>query len=134
MPAGRESRVGCCVLGVAYVPNIRTTFWGPDRNYSFKAEKGKLDARTPVMQSMIASFQPNLQWFNRYLQLVQLLMQNPLDAKRPVTELTQYVPRTSPEINELIRQAYERQQAARDRVNATPRWTNHCRRCLDLQQ
>jgi len=106
-----------CVLAATYFPALHTTFWGPDRNYSFKAEKGKLDLRTRLFQSMINSFRPNLQWFNRYVQLVQVLMQNQLDTTQPLSELIRFVAATSPEVNDVRRQSYERQQAIQDRIN-----------------
>jgi hypothetical protein len=108
-----------CVLGLAYAPAIQTTFWGPDRNYAFKAEKGKLDAHAKVFQTIVSSFRPNVDWFNRYVQLVQALAQTPADATRQVSEFGRYIKVTAPEITEARRQAYERQHAAQERVNAS---------------
>jgi hypothetical protein len=108
-----------CVLVSAYAPNIKTTLWGPERNYSFKAEKGKLDGHMQVFQTMVSSFRPNLRWFNRYFQLVQILLHEQPDASRPASELGLYLMRTNDEITEPRRQVFERQQIAQDRVNAS---------------
>ena len=107
-----------CVLAQAYAPAIKTTLWRPERNYSFKAEKGKLDARTRVFQTMVNSFKPNLRWFNRYVQLVQLLLQNQPDTARPASDLSLFVARTSDEINEARRRLYEQQQRTQAGINA----------------
>jgi hypothetical protein len=107
-----------CVLGLAYAPAINTMFWGAERNYSFKAEKGKLDEQSKTFQTMMASLQPNLQWFNRYVQLVQILIQNQLEQTRSVAELSRYITRTSSEINDIRRQAFENSQAAHDRISS----------------
>jgi hypothetical protein len=106
-----------CVLALAPIPQIRTTFWGPERNYGFRAAKGKLDDQTKILQTMIASVKPNLQWFNRYQQLVQMLVQNQLRSIRQVGELSRYIAKTSSEISEMSRQAYENRQASMDRIN-----------------
>jgi hypothetical protein len=106
-----------CVLSRVDIPQTRTTFWGTDRNYSFRAEKGKLDERTKVFQTMVASIKPNLEWFNRYRQLVQMLVQNQLRQIRQVGELSRYISQTSSEISELSRQAYENRQASQERIN-----------------
>jgi hypothetical protein len=66
---------------------------------------------------MISSVQSNLQWFNRYVQLVQLLSQNQLDTTRPASDLRQYIARTSEEVSDPRRQAYAREQAAQEQVN-----------------
>jgi hypothetical protein len=107
-----------CVMALAYAPNIHTTFWGPERTYSFKAEKGKLDARTRIFQTVISSVRPNLEWYNRYVQLVQVLSQSPLEGIKRVSELSHFIPRTTDEITDLRRQACERQQSGQERINA----------------
>jgi len=107
-----------CVIGSVFAPAIGTTFWGPDRNYSFRAEKGKLEARTRLFQAIISSLRPNLQWFNRYVQLVQVLSQTQTDPTRRLGDLSQYVARTSDEMSEPRRQLYQKQQAAQDKINA----------------
>jgi hypothetical protein len=94
-------------------------FWGADRNYSFKAEKGKLDAGTRLFQTMISSFESNLYWFNKYLQLVETLSQTSFDSIRRVGDLGRYVAATKDEISFARRQAFEWQQALQQRINAS---------------
>lgn len=108
-----------CVMAMATVLSTRTTFWGADRNYSFKAEKGRLDTRSKLFQAMVNSFRSNLQWANRYAQVLQLMSQTPFDPNRPPAELARFVPRTTDEISDLRRQMFERQQVNQDRVNAS---------------
>jgi hypothetical protein len=107
-----------CVLGLAYAPRINTMFWGAERNYSFKAEKGKLEDQSKIFQTMIASLKPNLQWFNRYVQLVQISIQNQLEQTRRVEDLSRYITLTSTEINDIRRQAFENSQTAHDRISS----------------
>jgi hypothetical protein len=108
-----------CVMAVASVASTRTTFWGADRSYSFKAEKGRLEARSKLFQAMANSFRSNLQWVNRYIQVLQLMSQTTFEPNRSPAELARFVPRTTEEISDLRRQIFERQQANLDRVNAS---------------
>jgi hypothetical protein len=107
-----------CVLTSAYLPAIRTTLWEPERSYSFKAEKGKLEGRSKIFQTVVNSYHPNFEWFNRYRQLVQLLHQTQLDTTLPVAELSRFVAQTTTEADESRRQSYQRLQGAQERINA----------------
>ncbi len=108
-----------CVLGSVSVPSARATFWGPERNYSFKAERGKLDERSALFHEMVTSFRPNLRWFNRYLQLTRMLGQTKLDPMRPPSDLRPYIAQTSTEITEAALKVYQLQQAGRERISAS---------------
>jgi len=107
-----------CVLTAAWIPLVKSAFWGSERTYSFKAEKGKLDEKAKLFQTMAASFRPNLQWFNKYVQLVDVLVKAQLQQTRQVGELSRYIARTSEEISDIRRQAYENRQASQDRISA----------------
>ncbi|MBM3834827.1 MAG: hypothetical protein FJ403_16445 [Verrucomicrobia bacterium] len=106
-----------CVLLAAHASAINTTFWGTERSYSFRAEKGKLDDQSKLLQTVITSLRPNIQWFNRYMQLAPILTQNH-EQTRQVEELSRYIVRTTDEINDIRRQAYENAQAAHERISA----------------
>lgn len=108
-----------CVLGSVSVPAAKATFWGPERNYSFKAERGKLDERTALFHEIVTSFKPNLRWFNRYLQLTRILGQVKLDPSRPPSELSPYIAQTSTEIGADVQKVYQEQQTARERIGAS---------------
>ena len=95
-----------------------STFWGPQRLYSFQAPKGQLDARRPLFQSMVNSVRINPVWFGKYLEVVALWQKGQMQAIRQAGELSRYIAKTNDEIRELHRQAYENQQASQDRVNA----------------
>jgi hypothetical protein len=109
-----------CVLASAYASATHTTVWGTDRNYAFKTEKGKMDLRANVLQTVMSSFRPNLQWFNRYVQLVQLLAQGRIEGLRHPIEFGAYIKQgTTEEINGIRRQLYDLQQSAQERINAS---------------
>lgn len=95
-----------------------TTFWGPERLYSFKAEKGKLDETTKLLHAMVASMKINLAWYNQYLQVTQLWQQRQMQSIRSAGELSRYIAKTNEEISAMIRQSYEARQASQDRISA----------------
>jgi hypothetical protein len=107
-----------CVLTAAWIPMVKSTFWGSERTYSFKAEKGDLDEKAKLFQTMAASFRPNLQWFNKYMQLVDVLVKAQLQQIRQAGELSRYISKTSEEISDIRRKAYENRQASQDRISA----------------
>jgi len=91
--------------------------WSADRLYSFKAPKGELDARAALFQTMVASQQINLSWFNKYLQVVGMWQQNVMASIRSAGMLSRYISQTYDEISAMNRQAWENYQATSDRVN-----------------
>jgi hypothetical protein len=95
-----------------------TTFWGPERLYSFRAEKGKLDETAKLLHTMVASMKINLAWFNQYLQVVQLWQQGQRQSIQSAGELSRYIAKTNDEISAMIRQSYETRQASQDRISA----------------
>jgi hypothetical protein len=91
------------------------TWWGPDRLFGFRAEKGQLDRQAPLLQAIFASVRINRMWFARVLQLREAWIQNQMQAIRNAAELSRYISRTSNEISELQQQAWENRQASQDR-------------------
>jgi hypothetical protein len=115
-----------CVLLYATAPILPgTTMWVPERLFGFRAAKGELDGLASVLQAMVSSVKPNLAWFNKYLQVVQLQRQGQAQAIRNAGELSRYIARTNDEISATIRQSYESQQATYDRIN--DRFSRHIR-------
>jgi hypothetical protein len=80
-----------------------TTFWSADRLYAFRAEKGTLDAKAPLLQSMLASIRINPTWFSKYRQVVHLWQQNQMQAIRNAGERSRYIARTNEEISAMQR-------------------------------
>jgi len=93
------------------------TNWIGDYLFSFKAEKGKLDASTKVLQTMVNSFQVNPQWFNKYNQLVQYLIQNQIRRIQAIGQISRIISQTSNEISDMMMQSYNDRQATYDRIS-----------------
>lgn len=106
-----------CVLNSIAMPNANMTLQVADKLSGLRAAKGKLDEATKVFETMIHSTRINLDWFNKYSQLVQVLTQAQMNQIRAAGELSRYISRTSSEISDMMRQSYEQRQASQDRIN-----------------
>jgi hypothetical protein len=91
--------------------------WWVDYLFSFKAEKGKLDASAGVLQTVAFSFRINKDWYNRYVQLVEMLIQRQIRQIRQIGEISRMISQTSREISEDRQRRWEKDQAVRDRMN-----------------
>jgi hypothetical protein len=94
-----------------------STIWTRDNLFSFRAAKGRLDSQARLYQAMVKSFQVNLQWLNKYVQIVRMLTQQQIRRIHQIGELSRYLSRTSNEISDMMMQAYENRQAAHDRIS-----------------
>ncbi len=93
------------------------TNWFGDYLFSFKAEKGKLDASTKTFQTMVNSFQLNPQWFNKYNQLVEFLIQNQIQRIQAIGQISRIISQTSNEISDMMMQSYQNRQSTYDRIS-----------------
>jgi hypothetical protein len=106
-----------CALVVMPLPGGNMTIWMADKLAGLRAEKGKLDGRTKIFQTIIHSAKLNLQWFNKYAQLVQALTRAQMQQIKNAGEFSKILSKTSSEISSTMQRAYEERQAAMDRVN-----------------
>lgn len=105
------------VIVYSQVPmNPGVMFWGPDRLFGFRAEKGQLDRQAPLLQAIFASVRVNREWFGRVLQVREAWIQNQMQAIRNAAELSRYIARTTDEISAMHQQVYENRRASEDRV------------------
>lgn len=95
----------------------RMFIWTPDNLFSFRAAKGKLDGQARLYQTMVKSFQVNVQWLNRYVQVVRAMTQQQIQRIHQIGEFSRQLSRQSAEISDMMMQAYENRQAAYDRIS-----------------
>jgi len=92
--------------------------WSLHHVIGFQAPKGRLDGAMRLCQTVAGSLQLDLRWFNRYVQLVEQLLQAQIRQIQSIGELSRYISRTWDEISARSRQSYELQQTTQDRVMA----------------
>lgn len=111
-----------CVIS-AYTFQIQSMYgpvanmnWTIDPIFSFKAEKGRLDANARLFQTIAHSFTVNLQWFNKYNQLVNYLIQRQIQQIHAIGQISKIISQTHNEISDMIMQSYNERQAVNDRI------------------
>jgi hypothetical protein len=93
------------------------TNWTVDYIFSFKAEKGKLDAAAKIFQTIIYSFKVNPNWYNKYVQLVEYLIRQQIQQIHSVGELSRMLSQTSDQIREENMQSYYEREAIHDKIS-----------------
>jgi len=91
--------------------------WMVDYLFSFKAEKGKLEAHSKIFQAMVSSFRLSPQWFNKYNQLVQFLCQQQIQRIQHIGQISRIISRTSNEIRDMMMESYNNRQKVYDRIS-----------------
>jgi hypothetical protein len=93
------------------------TMWTVDYVFSFKSDKGHLDDQTKLFQTIISSFRLNPQWFNKYNQVVEYLIQRQIQQIRSVGELSRIISQTHNEISDMMMETYNNRQQVYDRLS-----------------
>ncbi len=116
-----EDLVGVCESLRIPVPTMLGSFtnenWTLTYLVGMRAAAGKLDAQSKLFAAMTSSFRINREWFNRYVQLVELLIQGEVQRIRMAGEFSRLLARTSAEISEDRMRLWESRQAAYDRIS-----------------
>jgi len=92
------------------------TNWTVDYIFSYKAEKGKLEGASKIFKTITYSFQTNKYWYNKYVQLVEYLIQNQIQRIHNVGEFSRRLAQLSDEIREENLQSWYDRQAVGDRI------------------
>jgi hypothetical protein len=93
------------------------TMWTVDYIFSFKSDKGKLDEQTKLFQTIVSSFRLNPQWFSKYNQVVEYLIQQQIRQIHSIGELSRIISRTHNEISDMMMETYNNRQQVYDRLS-----------------
>jgi hypothetical protein len=112
-----------CVVEATYIP-LQTMYgtktnimWGVNYIGSFRAEKGKLDASAKIFQTVSDSVTLNLKWFNKYVQVVEYLIQMQIQQIESVGQLGSIIAQTGDEIRQENLDLYYQREEMNDRVS-----------------
>jgi len=92
------------------------TNWTVSYIFSYKAEKGKLEAASKIFETITYSFQTNKYWYNKYVQLVEYLIQNEIQKIHSIGDFSRRLAQISDEIREDNLQSWYDRQAVGDRI------------------
>lgn len=93
------------------------TLWYADYLFSFRSERGTLDSQAELFQTMASSFRLNPQWFSKYNQLVELLIQRQIQHIQNIGQLSRMISQTHDEISREMLDSYNKRQAVYDRLS-----------------
>jgi PDZ domain-containing protein len=90
--------------------------WAVDQITSARTERGKLDEERPLFETVLGSARPNLEWFDQYMAVSQILVQGANQTQAQVMERARIQRAASQHVSETIRSAYQARQATMDQV------------------
>ena len=91
-------------------------YWMADYLFSFRAEAGHLERLSDQFMAVVRSFRLNPQWFGRYLQVSQFLIQNQIQQIQHIGQLSRIISQTSDQISDMMMESYYQRQATMDRL------------------
>ena len=98
---------------------MENIFWVADYLFSFRAETGQLDGSSNLFQAIVQSFRLNPQWYSRYVQVSQYLIQNQIQQIQHVGQISRIISQTSDQISDMIMDSYYQRQQTMDRLSTS---------------
>jgi len=95
---------------------VENIFWSLDYLFSFRALTERLDDLADLFRTILYSFRINPQWFGRYTQLTQFLIQNQIQQINQIGQLSRYISQTQSQISDMIMDSYYQRQQTMDRL------------------
>jgi hypothetical protein len=99
----------------SYGPVYHTNWLG-DYLFSFRAQKGELEASSKIFKTIVSSFRINPLWWSKYSQVVEMLIQMQIQRIKHIGQLGSIIARTGSEIRESDYKAWEKRQKIYDRL------------------
>jgi hypothetical protein len=102
--------------GSGYGNRYFINYWFIDYIFSFRDEKGKLDAGTKIYQTMLYSMIVNPAWFAKVVNVKEMLVQQQMRNIRAVGRIGQMVAQAGSQMREEQQRDWERRQAVQDKI------------------
>ncbi len=91
-------------------------YWLADYLFSFRALADQLDQLADTFMAIVHSFRLNPQWYGRYMQVSQFMIQNQIQQIRRIGEVSRIISQTSAQISEMMMDSYYQRQETMDRL------------------
>ncbi|MCX6234876.1 MAG: hypothetical protein NT175_09185 [Bacteroidetes bacterium] len=96
---------------------VYNTNWTVDYIFSYKAEKGQGANVAKIFETITNSFHVNPNWYNKYVQFTEFLIQQQIKQIHSIGELSRMLAQTSDQIREENMQQYYERDAIGDRIS-----------------
>jgi hypothetical protein len=91
-------------------------YWYIDYVFSFRDEKGKLDSRSKIFQTMLYSLKFNQQWVAKVVNVKEMLAQSYIKGIKAVGQMGQMIAQAGSQMREDQQRAWEQRQQVNDRI------------------
>ena len=91
-------------------------YWYIDYAFSFRDEKGKLDSRSKIFQTMIYSMKLNQRWIAKVVNVKEMLAQSYIKGIKAVGRMGQMIAQAGSQMREDQQRAWEQRQQVNDRI------------------
>jgi hypothetical protein len=113
------------VMQTVLVPAGNIIIQIADRVIAMRAERGRLDAARPLHLTIVNSSKINLQWYNKYAQIVDFLVRAKMQEIRAIGEFSRALSRASSRISEQRMQQWSETNRRQDRIDRE--WSEYIR-------
>jgi hypothetical protein len=94
-----------------------SALWSLEHQYSFRAEKDRLDALAPMFQALASSMRVELPWYAGYLDVFRMWQQGQMQSIRAAGELSRAISSANDAVLASLRSSWQTRQAAQDRAS-----------------
>jgi len=91
-------------------------YWYIDHVFSFRDEKGKLDSRSKIFQTMIYSLKFNPHWVAKVVNVKEMLAQSYIKGIKAIGQMGQMIAQAGSQMREDQQRAWEQRQQVNDRI------------------
>lgn len=95
---------------------MENIFWMAEYLFSFRALADQLDKLSDTFMAIVRSFRLNPQWYGRYMQVSQFMIQNQIQQIHHIGEISRIISRTSAQISDMMMDSYYQRQETMDRL------------------
>lgn len=97
---------------------VEHIYWLADYLFSCRALADRLDGLSDLFRAIVHSFRLNPEWYGRYMQVSQYLIQNQIQQIQHVGQLSRIISQTSSQISDMMMDSYYQRQGVYDRISS----------------
>ncbi|MBC7264047.1 MAG: zinc ribbon domain-containing protein [Chloroflexi bacterium] len=97
---------------------VEHIYWMADYLFSCRALADRLDDLSDLFRAIAHSFRLNPQWYSRYTQVSQYLIQNQIQQIQHIGQLSRIISQTSSQISDMMMDSYYQRQQVYDRISS----------------
>lgn len=96
---------------------VEHIYWTAEYLLAFRARAGQLDTLDDTFKAITRSFRLNPQWYGRYMEVSQYLVQNQIQQIQHIGQLSRIISQTSSQISDMMMDSYYQRQQVYDRIS-----------------